>query len=414
MARSYSISKQSVWLAYKQVKANQGAAGVDGQTLADFERNLKGNLYKIWNRMTSGTYLPPPVKAVEIPKKSGGTRVLGIPCVADRVAQTVVKMHLEPELERCFHKDSYGYRPGKSAIEAVAITRQRCWKYGWLLEFDIKGAFDNIDHTLLNKALKKHTDCEWVLLYIERWLKAPLQQSNGTLTERKRGTPQGGVVSPLLMNLFLHYVFDKWMEVHESRLPFARYADDGVVHCRTLREAIRCKEVLECRFGECGLQLHPVKTKIVCCKSTRPGIDYPVTKFDFLGFEFRMRSAKTRDGRIFTGFLPAISPAAAKAIRQVMRSWNIPNKTDKSLEDLSRMFGPTLMGWINYYQHFHKSAMYPTMYNFNRKLVKWVTRKYKRFRRRPRRAHYWLGRVAHKEPNLFPHWRIFGLKPSAG
>lgn len=414
MARSYSISKQSVWLAYKQVKANQGAAGADGQTIGDFEKDLKGNLYKIWNRMTSGTYLPPPVKAVEIPKKSGGTRVLGVPCVSDRIAQTVVKMHLEPALERSFHQDSYGYRPGKSAIEAVAITRQRCWKYGWLLEFDIKGAFDNIDHTLLKKALRKHTDCDWILLYIERWLKAPLQRPNGTLTERVRGTPQGGVVSPLLMNLFLHYVFDRWMEVNYPTLPFARYADDGVVHCRTLREAIRCKEVLERRFGECGLQLHPVKTKIVCCKSNRPGIDYPVTKFDFLGFEFRLRSAKTRDGRIFTGFLPAISPASAKAIRREMRRWNIPNKTDKSLEDLSRMFGPTLMGWINYYQHFHKSSMYPTMYNFNRKLVKWVTRKYKRFRRRPRRAHYWLGRVAHKEPNLFPHWKIFGLKPSAG
>lgn len=414
MARSYSISKQSVWLAYKQVKANQGAAGVDGQSITDFEKDLKGNLYKIWNRMTSGTYLPPPVKAVEIPKKSGGIRVLGIPCVADRVAQTVVKMHLEPELERCFHKDSYGYRPGKSAIEAVAITRQRCWKYGWLLEFDITGAFDNIDHTLLNKALKKHTDCEWILLYIERWLKAPLQQPDGTLTKRDRGTPQGGVVSPLLMNLFLHYVFDKWMEVNYPQLPFARYADDGVVHCWTLQDAVRCKDVLERRFNECKLQLHPVKTKIVCCKSNRPGIDYPVTKFDFLGFEFRLRSAKTREGRIFTGFLPAISPAAAKAIRREMRSWNIPNKTDKSIEDLSRMFGPTLMGWINYYQHFHKSAMYPTMYNFNRVLVKWVTRKYKRFRRRPRKAHYWLGRIAHKEPNLFPHWKIFGLKPSTG
>lgn len=414
MARSYSISKQSVWRAYKQVKANQGAAGVDGQTILEFEQDLKGNLYKIWNRMTSGTYMPRPVKAVEIPKKSGGMRVLGVPSVADRIAQTVVKLHLEPELEKCFHEDSYGYRPKKSAIAAVARTRQRCWKYGWLLEFDIKGAFDNIDHALLKKALWKHTSCNWIHLYIERWLKAPLQSPDGTLTNRERGTPQGGVVSPLLMNLFLHYVFDKWMEVHKPQLPFARYADDGVVHCHTLKEAERCKEVLERRFSECGLQLHPTKTKIVCCKSHKPGINYPVKKFDFLGFEFRLRSARTREGRIFTGFLPAISPTAAKAIRQEMRCWNIPNRTDKSIEDLSRMFGPILAGWINYYKHFHKSALYPTMYNFNRKLVKWVTKKYKRFRRRPRRAHYWLGRVAHKEPNLFPHWKIFGLKPSAG
>ena len=362
MARSYDISKQSVWRAYKRVKANQGSAGVDEQTLAEFEQDLKGNLYKIWNRLTSGTYIPPPVKAVEIPKKSGGTRVLGVPCISDRVAQTVVKRHLEPELERCFHRDSYGYRPGKSAIDAVATTRQRCWKYGWLFEFDIKGAFDNIDHALLMKALRKHTDCDWVLLYIERWLKAPLQQPDGKLVERDRGTPQGGVVSPLLMNLFLHYAFDRWMDVHEPKLPFARYADDGVVHCRTLRDAVRCKALLERRFRECKLELHPEKSRIVCCKANRPGIDYPVTKFEFLGFEFRLRSAKTRDGRIIVGFQPAISPTAAKAMRREMRSWNVPNKTDKIIEDLSRMFGPMIMGWINYYGHFYKSALYPTMY----------------------------------------------------
>jgi len=414
MARSFDISKDVVWRAYQQVKANKGAAGIDGQTMQDFEKNLKGNLYKIWTRMTSGSYIPPAVKAVAIPKKTGGTRILGIPSISDRIAQTVVKMYLEPEMDQCFHPDSYGYRPGKSAIQAIAVTRQRCWKYGWLFEFDIKGAFDNIDHSLLMKALKKHTDSDWILLYIKRWLVAPMQQPDGEIQERRIGTPQGGVVSPLLMNLFMHYVFDKWMSIHYPELPFARYADDGIVHCRTLQEAEQLKVVLERRFEECKLALHPQKTKIVCCKADKPWIDYPVTKFEFLGYEFRLRTARTRTGRLFPCFLPAISPSAAKAIRRKMRSWSLSNRSDKSIEDLSRMFGPIIRGWINYYGHFYKSALYPTMYNLNRILVKWVTKKYKRYKRRPRRAHYWLGRIAHKQPWLFPHWKILGLKPSIG
>jgi len=414
MARSYDISKQVVWQAYQRVKANKGAAGIDGQTIEDFEQGLKGHLYKIWNRLTSGSYLPPAVMAVTIPKRSGGARVLGIPTLSDRIAQTVVKMHLEPSLEPCFHEDSYGYRPGKSAIQAVSKTRQRCRRYGWLYEFDIKGAFDNIDHALLMRALKKHTDSEWVLLYIERWLTAPMQHPDGVIEQRSRGTPQGGVISPLLMNLFLHYVFDKWMAVHEPRLRFARYADDAVVHCSTLRDAQRLQEVLKKRFEECGLELHPEKSKIVCCKAHRSGIYYPVSKFEFLGYEFRLRTAVTREGRKFVQMLPAISPSSAKAIRKEIRSWCIQNRSDKSIDDLSRMFGAKLRGWINYFGHFYKSALYPTFYNLNRKLVKWATRKYKKLRRRPRRAHYWLGSVARRQPDLFPHWQLLGLRPAIG
>ncbi len=414
MARSYAISKQVVWQAYQRVKANKGAAGIDGQTIEDFEPELKGNLYKIWNRLTSGSYLPPAVMAVTIPKRTGGTRVLGIPTLSDRIAQTVVKMHLEPILEPCFHEDSYGYRPGKSAIQAIAKTRQRCWRYGWLYEFDIKGAFDNIDHALLMRALRKHTESEWVLLYIERWLRAPMEHPDGVIEQRTRGTPQGGVISPLLMNLFLHYVFDKWMAVHEPRLRFARYADDAVVHCSTLRDAQRLQEVLERRFKECGLEIHPEKSKIVCCKAHRPGIDYPVSKFEFLGYEFRLRTAVRRDGRKFVQMLPAISPASAKAIRKEIRGWRLQNRSDKSIDDLSRMFSAKLRGWINYFGHFYKSALYPTFYNLNRKLVKWATRKYKKLRRRPRRAHYWLGAVAKRQPDLFPHWQLLGLRPAIG
>ena len=414
MARSHDISKQVVWHAYQRVKANKGAAGIDGQTIEDFEQGLKGHLYKIWNRLTSGSYLPPAVMAVTIPKRSGGTRVLGIPTLSDRIAQTVVKMHLEPILEPCFHEDSYGYRPGKSAIQAVSKTRQRCRRYDWLYEFDIKGAFDNIDHALLMRALRKHTDSEWVLLYIERWLTAPMQHPDGVIEQRSRGTPQGGVISPLLMNLFLHYVFDKWMAVHEPRLRFARYADDAVVHCSTLRDAQRLQEVLKKRFEECGLELHPEKSKIVCCKAHRSGIDYPVSKFEFLGYEFRLRTAVTREGRKFVQMMPAISPSSAKAIRKEIRSWSIQNRSDKSIDDLSRMFGAKLRGWINYFGHFYKSALYPTFYNLNRKLVKWATRKYKKLRRRPRRAHYWLGSIARRQPDLFPHWQLLGLRPAIG
>ena len=414
MARSYDISKQVVCRAYRRVKANKGAAGIDGQTIEDFEQDLKRNLYKIWNRLSSGSYLPPAVMAVKIPKRTGGMRVLGIPTLSDRIAQMVVKMQLEPLLEPYFHEDSYGYRPGKSAIQAVSKTRQRCWRYGWLYEFDIKGAFDNIDHELLMRALRKHTDCPWVLMYIERWLSAPMRHPDGEIEQRTKGTPQGGVISPLLMNLFLHYVFDKWMAVHEPMLRFARYADDAVVHCSTLRDARRIEEVLKKRFEKCGLELHSEKSKIVCCKAHRPGIDYPVSKFDFLGYEFRLRTAVTREGRKFASMTPAISPSSAKSIRKEIRSWCLQNRSDKSIDDLSRMFGAKLRGWINYFGHFNKSTLYPTFYNLNRKLVKWATRKYKKLRRRPRRAHYWLGAVAKRQPELFAHWELLGLRPAIG
>lgn len=414
MARSYDISKQDVRQAYQRVKANKGAAGIDGQTIEDFEQDLKGNLYRIWNRMTSGSYLPPAVMAVTIPKRSGGMRVLGIPTLSDRIAQMVVKMHLEPILEPHFHEDSYGYRPGKSAIQAVSKTRQRCWRYGWLYEFDIKGAFDYIDHELLLRALRKQTDCKWLLMHIERWLTAPMQHPNGEIERRTKGVPQGGVISPLLMNLFLHYVFDKWMAVHEPGLRFARYAADAVVHCSTLRDAQRIEEVLKKRFEACALEIHPEKSKIVCCKADKPWINFPVSKFEFLGYEFRLRTAVTKEGRKFARMLPAISPSSAKAIRKEIRGWNIQNRSDKSIDDLSRMFGAKLRGWINYFGHFYQSALYPTFYNLNRKLVKWATRKYKKLRRRPRRAHYWLGAVAKRQPDLFAHWQLLGLKPAIG
>jgi RNA-directed DNA polymerase len=332
-ARPFEISQKVVVEAWKQVKANQGAAGVDRETIADFEKDLKNNLYKIWNRMSSGSYMPPPVRAVSIPKKTGGERVLGVPSISDRVAQTVWKQHFEPIVEPHFHEDSYGYRPGKSALDAVEITQKRCWRYDWVLEFDIKGLFDNIDFELLMKTVRWHTKETWLLLYVERWLKAPFQKDDGTLVERTKGTPQGGVVSPILANLFLHYVFDLWMKRTYPLLPFCRYADDGVVHCRTESEARVLRKALEKRFNECKLELHPEKTRIVYCKTSRREKDYPVICFDFLGYTFRPRFAKTRQGECFVGFLPGVSNTAGKDMRQRSRRGKLHLRSDLSLED---------------------------------------------------------------------------------
>lgn len=405
-AKSFPITKRQVWEAYKRVKANKGGEGVDGQSLEMFEEKLEGNLYKLWNRLASGSYIPPPVKRVEIPKAGGGVRPLGIPTVADRVAQMVVKQALEPELERHFHPDSYGYRPGKSAHQAIGQARKRCWRNDWVVDLDIKGFFDNIDHELLMRAVRHHTQDKWVLLYIERWLTAPVQLNVGELQERNKGTPQGGVVSPLLANLFLHYTFDAWMQRRYPSIPFERYADDSVCHCRTRKQAEHLKNALEQRFADCGLELHPEKTKIVYCKDDDRRLDYPVTSFDFLGYTFRPRRSKSRRGKFFINFSPAISNTAAKAIRQEVRSWKLHLRSDKALEDLARMFNAVIRGWLNYYSAFYKSALYATLRQIDRRLVIWATRKFKRLRGHRRRATHWLERIARRQLGLFAHWRL--------
>lgn len=411
--KPFDISKQVVWDAYKRVKANKGAAGIDEESISKFEEDLKDNLYKIWNRMSSGSYFPPPVKAVEIPKKNGGVRILGIPTVADRIAQMVAKMYFEPKVEPYFLADSYGYRPGKSAIDAVSVTRQRCWRYDWLLEFDIKGLFDNISHELLLHAVRQHTESKWLILYIERWLKTPFQTNDGRLIDRESGTPQGGVISPVLSNLFLHYVFDTWMQRNHPHNPWARYADDAVVHCRSLKEAERLLQQLRVRFEECGLELHPDKTRIIYCKDDDRRGEYRETKFDFLGYTFCSRRSKNRYGKHFINFTPGVSRKACKTMRQTIRNWRLHRKPDKSIEEISRVFNPVIQGWINYYGRFYKSELYTVLRHMNRALVQWVRRKYKRFNNRRRRAEYWLGRLARREPGLFAHWKM-GIMPTAG
>jgi group II intron reverse transcriptase/maturase len=360
-AKPFDIPKREVWEAFKKVKANQGAAGVDGQTIAEFEAGLAGNLYKLWNRLSSGSYFPPPVRRVDIPKASGGTRPLGIPTVADRVAQEVVRRYLEPCLEPVFHADSYGYRPGRSAIDAVRQARQRCWRYDWVLDIDIKAFFDSIDHELLLRAVRRHTGCPWVLLYVERWLKAPMQREDGVIEPRDAGTPQGGVISPILANLFLHYAFDMWMARTWPAVPFERYADDAICHCRTREEAEALQLALQERFAACRLVLHPQKTKIVYCKDTNRKGTYPVVTFDFLGYSFRPRLAAWRGGKYGVSFLPAAADTALKRMREEVRRWSLQTRTDKALDDLARMFNPHIRGWINYYSQFYKLALYDSL-----------------------------------------------------
>jgi RNA-directed DNA polymerase len=401
-----------VWDAYKRVKANKGAAGIDEESIADFEINLKGNLYKIWNRMSSGSYFPPPVRVVEIAKKDGGQRKLGVPTVSDRIVQMVAKLYLEPQVDKYFHPDSYGYRPGKSAIEAIETARQRCWRFDWALDLDIKAFFDEIDHKLLMRAVRTHTDCGWLLLYIGRWLKAPAQLENGTLVSRDKGSPQGSVISPLLANLFLHYAFDEWMRRNHSSIPFERYADDILVHCKSEGQARWIKSAIEKRLQQCRLQLHPQKTKIVYCKDSSRRGNYSNEKFDFLGYTFRPRLSKSRKGEFFVNFSPAVGDEAAKSMRRAIRGWRIHRMSDKSIEDISRIFNPVLRGWLNYYGRFYKSALYPIFDQLNCALKRWAMRKYKKLRGRQRRARYWLGRIARREPNLFVHWR--SVRPAAG
>ncbi len=407
-AKPFSITKRQVWEAYKRVKANKGAAGVDGQTIEAFERELKGNLYKLWNRLASGSYMPPAVLRVEIPKGDGGVRPLGIPTVADRIAQMVIKQQWEPALEKHFHRDSYGYRPGKSAHDAVGIVRKRCWRNDWVLDLDIKGFFDNISHELMLKAVVKHTAEKWMILYIERWLKAPIETREGIQMLPEKGTPQGGVISPLLANLFLHYAFDKWMERKFPGIPFARYADDAVCHCKSEAQAEMLKRALIDRMKEVGLELHPEKTKIVYCKDDDRKQTYPRTCFDFLGYQYRARRSKNRYGKYFINFTPAISNKAGKAIRQEIRRWKLHLRSDKSLEDLAWMFNAKIRGWINYYGRYYKSALYPILRNLDRRLAQWATRKYKRLRGHRRRAAQWLARIAGKQKWLFAHWKLMG------
>lgn len=406
MTKPFEIPKRLVWDAFQRVKANGGSAGVDQESIEGFENRLGDNLYVLWNRLCSGSYFPPPVKGVPIPKKSGGTRMLGVPTVADRVAQTVVKLVLEPNLEPVFHQDSYGYRPGRSALDAVAAVRKRCWEFDWVIEFDIKGLFDNIDHELLMRAVRKHCQNPWALLYIERWLKAPMEIADGQRVDRTRGTPQGGVISPLLANLFLHYAFDCWVTQHLRGIRFCRYADDGVVHCKSLAQAkFALREIAE-RFRQCGLELHSEKTRIVYCRDINRPAGYPTIQFNFLGYAFRPRKAVDKYGRVYVNFAPAVSRDALRVMRQTIRGWHLQLKCDQQLDDVARMVNPVLRGWMNYYGRFYGSAMAAIWIHLNSYLIRWLMRKYKGLARHKLRAKAALAKLAAESPRAFVHWEL--------
>jgi RNA-directed DNA polymerase len=401
--KPFDIPKQLVWEAYERVRANKGAAGVDGQSIEDFEKDLKNNLYRIWNRMSSGTYFPPPVKAVEIPKP-GGTRMLGVPTVADRIAQTVVALALEPRTESIFHEDSYGYRPRRSALQAIERCRQRCWKKDWVIDLDVQKFFDSVDHALMVKAVEANTDQRWVVLYVKRWLVAPLALPEGTLQARGRGTPQGSAVSPVLANLFMHYAFDSFLVREFPTVEFERYADDAVVHCATERQARQVWVALAERMETVGLRLHPDKTKLVYCKDSRRRGSFGHTSFTFLGYTFGPRKAAYPDGKAFTSFLPAVSPSALKEMGKVVRRWRINRHTGDSLNELADRINPIVAGWMQYYGRFYRSNLFLLLRRVNTYLMRWARKKYRRLRTWKRFKAWWTG-LLDRDPSLFTHWK---------
>ncbi len=403
--KPFLIPKLMVWEAWRQVKANKGAPGVDGQDLDEFEADLKDNLYKIWNRMSSGSYFPPPVRAVEVPKPhGGGVRLLGVPTIADRVAQTVVAMRLGERAEPRFHPDSYGYRPGRSQLDAVEVCRARCWKHDWAIDLDVQKFFDEVPWDLIVKAVQAVTDCRWVLLYVKRWLAAPLQYPDGILVERGKGTPQGSAVSPILVNLFMHHAFDTWMARNHPDCPFERYADDVVVHCKSRRQAEVVLAGIATRMEHVGLRLHPDKTHVVYCKDSNRRGKHEHTSFTFLGFAFRPREARNKRGVSFTSFLPAISPEALKAKGDRLRELRIHRRTDLTLDDLVRWLNPIVAGWMHYYGRYYRTEMYPILRRVNTCLMRWAGKKYRRLRTYKRFKRWWIG-LLEREPRLFAQWQ---------
>jgi RNA-directed DNA polymerase len=403
--KPFDISKWEVWEAWERVKANKGAPGVDGRSVEDFEKDLKNNLYKIWNRMSSGSYFPPPVRAVEIPKShGGGTRILGVPTVADRIAQTVVARRLEARAEPAFHPDSYGYRPGRSALDAVDRCRRRCWKTNWVIDLDIQKFFDSVRWDLVVKAVEANTDLPWVVLYVKRWLEAPVQLPDGTLQKRDRGTPQGSAVSPVLANLFLHYAFDLWMAREFPAVAFERYVDDAVVHCKSETQARAVRAAIAERMEQVGLRLHPDKTKIVYCQDGKRRGSYEHTSFTFLGFTFQQRRVRDKNEKQFSSFNPAISKDALKRLGAEVRSWRLHLRTGHTFAELARAINPVVRGWMQYYGTFYRSAMYRLLSRINAYLVRWIRKKYKRLQARKKAMECWRG-ITERYPRMFAHWQ---------
>jgi group II intron reverse transcriptase/maturase len=406
--KSVPVSKEQVWLAYKKVRSNQGSAGIDQVSMEEFDADRSKHLYKLWNRMASGSYFPPPVKEVEILKKDGKVRKLGVPTISDRVAQMVVKDYLEPRFEKIFSPHSYGYRPGKNAHQALAAVRENSRVLDWVIDLDIKGFFDNIDHTKLMLAIEKHVSEKWCLMYIKRWLTTPVQTKTGELVQKQgKGTPQGGVLSPLLANLFLHYAMDRWLEQTHPAVRYVRYADDAILHCKSKVQADYVLRNLNNRLIKCGLELHPDKTKLVYCKDYRRQGEHEHVKFDFLGYSFQPRTTKSKKtGALFLGFDCAISISSKKRIAEKMRALDIEHLTHRSIVGVAQYLEPFIRGWANYYGRFRLWEMNSIFQLLRRRLVKWARKRYKRYKTSLNKAYAWLERVKDQYPTLFYQWRL--------
>jgi len=409
--KTVPVTQQQVLQAWRKVKAAKGGGGVDGKTIQMVEAGLGNELYKLWNRMASGCYFPQPVKAVSIPKRDGTQRWLGIPTVLDRVAQQIVKSLLEPQMEKVFHQDSFGYRPAKGTMQAIAQCNKRCARQPWVVDIDIKGFFDNISHELLLKALDRHNSQKWVVLYITRWLKAPVEKAPAEKQPivKQTGTPQGGVISPLLANLFLHYAFDMWFDKRFPQACFERYADDIIIHCDSRQAAHEILGEVKARMQQCRLQAHPDKTKVVYCKNYKRAGKYKQVAFDFLGFCFQPRKIKTQYGYNL-GFGPAISTKAKKHITLELKKKKVHRRTHLELQQLAHELKPKIIGWVNYFGKHRKWAMYPVFRSLNDRLVKWLMNKYKRYKNKVKVARTKLKAIASAYPNLFLHWR-YGFIP---
>ena len=409
MTKSLPVSKWMVYNSYLKVIAKNGGAGIDRQSIEHFNENMPSNLYKIWNRMTSGSYFPPPVRTVFIPKKQGGTRPLGIPTVSDRIAQGVVKDYLEPSLEQIFHSSSFGYRPGRSAHDAIKQCQENCIQYAWVIDVDIKGFFDNINHALMLELLQQHTNEKWVLMYAERWLKAGVEQEDGSIMARTKGTPQGGVISPLFANIYLHHALDKWMDEAHPQNPFERYADDIVIHCKSKDEAEQLLEKLRERLRQYELELHPDKTKIVYCKNYLRPEKHDNNSFTFLSYSFQPRTVKDKFGRKnrLVVFNAAISQKAKTSIRERLREVIKIRWSNQTLEWFAEKLNPKIRGWINYYAKFNRHVAHGVFYYLNELIRRWIKNKYKI------RGTAWMyekyRKIQSENPTLFYHWQL-GIK----
>jgi group II intron reverse transcriptase/maturase len=409
MTKSLPISKRMVYNSYLKVIAKDGSAGIDKQSIEQFKENLSGNLYKIWNRMTSGSYFPPPVRTVFIPKKQGGKRLLGIPTVSDRIAQGVVRDYLEPPLENIFHSSSFGYRPGRGAHNAIQQCQDNCIKYSWVIDVDIKGFFDNISHVIMLQLLQQHTQEKWIMLYAERWLKAGVEQEDGSIAARTKGTPQGGVISPLFANIYLHHGFDKWMDEMNRQNPFERYADDIVIHCSSKEEAEQLLEKLKARMQQYELELHPEKTKIVYCKNYQRNDKHDNNSFTFLSYSFQPRTIKSKFGasKRLVVFNAAISQQAKTSIRSKLREVLIARWSNQTLEWFAEKLNPKIRGWVNYYTKFNRAIGLDVFYYLNELIRQWIKHAYKI------KGKAWLydkyRTIQAANPELFYHWRL-GIK----